>query len=167
MPYDLSKLSVSIIDGSLFSRQILRSLFNAIDVPTSSIKEFDDAESALEDLKHFTPDLILCELTLPNMDGIAFVEAVRHLEEDEVKRYIPIIVCTAHSEQAKVIACRDAGAHEVLHKPLSVRTLYQRIVSVIENPRSFIYAQVFTGPDRRRRVVSNEEHTRRAGDAET
>lgn len=164
MPYDFSKLEISIIDGNLFSRQVLRTLLNAVDVPMSGIKEFDDGESALEDLKHFAPDLILCELTLPGMDGIAFVEAVRHLE-DEVKRYIPIIVCTAHSEQARVIACRDAGAHEVLHKPLSVKTLYLRMVSVIENPRSFVYAQVFTGPDRRRHVPEDGAPSRRASDS--
>lgn len=166
MPYDFSKLQISIVDGNTFSRQILRSLLNAMEIPMASIKELEDAEVALEDLKHFTPDLILCELTLPNKDGIAFVEAVRHMD-DEIKRYIPIIVCTAHSEQAQVIACRDAGAHEVLHKPMSVRTLYQRIVSVIENPRSFVYAKVFTGPDRRRRSVADGAPARRSGDAES
>ena len=108
-----------------------------------------DAETALADLVHFVPDILLCEVTLPGMDGIKFVESVRQLE-DETKRYVPIIMCTAHTEQHRVVACRDAGAHEVLNKPMSVRTLYQRIVSVIERPRSFIYTPVFTGPDRRR-----------------
>lgn len=166
MPYNFSKLEISIVDANLFSRQILRSLLNAMDIPMASIKELEDAEVALEDLKHFTPDLILCELTLPEMDGLAFVDAVRHME-DEIKRYIPIIVCTAHSEQARVIACRDAGAHEVLHKPMSAQTLYQRIVSVIENPRSFVYTKVFTGPDRRRRTVADGEHARRSGDTKS
>jgi CheY-like chemotaxis protein len=166
MPYDFSKLKIFVIDDNLFSRHILRSLLDAIDIPTVAIKEFEDAESALGDLKRCTPDLILCELTLPGMDGVAFVEAVRHME-DEVKRYIPIIVCTAHSDQARVIACRDAGAHEVLHKPMSVKTLYQRMVSVIEKPRSFVYAQVFTGPDRRRRIVADREQARRASDPES
>lgn len=166
MPYDFSRLEISIIDGNLFSRHILRSLLNAVEIPTSAIREFDDAETALADLQHFTPDLILCELALPNMSGIKFIESVRHLE-DEVKRYIPIIVCTAESDQAHVIACRDAGAHEVLHKPLSVKTLYLRMVSVIENPRSFVYAQVFTGPDRRRRAAEDGAPSRRASDPET
>ena len=123
-----------------------------------------DAETALADLKHFRPDLILCEITLPGMDGVGFIRAVRQIE-DETSCYVPIIVCTAHTDQPRVLACRDAGAHEVLHKPFSVATLYQRIVSVIENPRPFIHAQVFTGPDRRRQekpVAPGQ--TRRSGD---
>lgn len=165
MPYDLSRLEITIVDPNAFSRQVLRSLLNAIGVPSASIKELSDAETALDDLAHFTPDLILSEISLPGMDGIAFVEAVRRIEDD-AKCYVPIIVCTAHTDQQRVLACRDAGAHEVLNKPLSVSTLYQRIVSVIEKPRSFVLAPVYAGPDRRRREAGSKAQSRRSSDPE-
>jgi two-component system, chemotaxis family, chemotaxis protein CheY len=163
MPYDLSKLELTIIDPNSFSRQILRSLLNAVGVPSSAIREMSDAETALSALEHFTPDIILSEISLPGMDGIAFIEAVRHLEDDS-KCYVPIIVCTAHTDQQRVLACRDAGAHEVMNKPMSVKALYQRIVSVIEHPRSFVLAPVYAGPDRRRRESGGKAQTRRSGD---
>jgi two-component system chemotaxis response regulator CheY len=165
MAYDFSRLEVTIVDPNVFSRQVLRSLLNAIGVLSENIKELPDAETALDDLKHFTPDLILAEITLPGMDGIAFVEAVRRIEDD-AKCYVPIIVCTAHTEERRVLACRDAGAHEVLNKPMSVKTLYQRIVSVIERPRSFVVASVYAGPDRRRREGAGKDQTRRSSDSE-
>lgn len=166
MPYDLSALNVAIIDSSSFSRRLLLSLLGAIGVPPSQIREFTDAETALVELEHFVPDLILCEIRLEGMDGIGFIQAVRRLD-DESKCYVPIIVCTAHTDEPRVVACRDAGAHEVLTKPMSVETLYQRIVSVIENPRSFIHAAVFAGPDRRRREVAEQGQSRRSADTES
>jgi two-component system, chemotaxis family, chemotaxis protein CheY len=164
MPYDLSRLRVDIVDDNTFSRQILRSLLVAVGVPDKRIKEVHDAESALADMGKFTPDIVLCGLTLPGMDGVSFIRAIRELE-DEAACCVPIIVCTAHTDERRVIACRDAGANEVLNKPVSVTMLYQRLVSVIENPRSFVYAPVFKGPDRRRRVVPAAK-PRRANDAD-
>jgi len=151
MPYDLSRLLVDIVDDNPFSRQILRSLLVAIGIPDIKIKELPDAESALAGLVRFTPDVIICGLTLSGMDGLTFIRRVRELD-DEVACCLPVIVCTAHTDEQRVLACRDAGANEVLNKPVSVTTLYQRLVSVIENPRSFVLSPVFKGPDRRRRV---------------
>ena len=162
MPYDLSRLRVDIVDDNSFSRQILRSLLVAIGVPDRNVKELTDAESALAGLKSFTPDIILCGLSLPGMDGIAFIRAVRDLD-DEAACCVPIIVCTAHTDERRVLACRDAGANEVLNKPVSVTTLYQHLASVIESPRSFVLSPVFKGPDRRRRVKPTTK-PRRAGD---
>jgi two-component system chemotaxis response regulator CheY len=151
MAYDFSNLSAYVIDANNFSRQILRGLIGAIGVPHAAIKEMADAEAALVEIQHFPPDFILCDINLPGMSGIDFIRAVRRLE-DEATRYTPIIVCTAYTEQWRVVEYRDAGAHEVLHKPISVQTLYLRLASVIESPRSFIYTPDFSGPDRRRRL---------------
>ena len=164
MPYDLSRLQVDIVDDNLFSRQILRSLLIAIGIPDTKIKELPDAESALAGLVRFTPDIVICGLTLPGMDGLTFIREIRKLD-DEVACCVPVIVCTAHTDERRVIACRDVGANEVLNKPVSVTTLYQRIVSVIENPRSFILSPVFKGPDRRRRDQPSP-NPRRASDAD-
>lgn len=150
MSYDLSRLRVDLVGGNAFSRRILRSLLVAIGVPDGSVRDMEDAETALTSLVQFTPDIILCSLSMPGMSGIDFIRALRQMEDDAC-RYMPIIVCTAHTDERRVLACRDAGVNEVLHMPVSVTTLYQRMVSVIENPRSFVHAPVFTGPDRRRK----------------
>jgi CheY-like chemotaxis protein len=166
MAYDFSSLVVHVIDANAFSRQILREMLGAIGIQAGATKEMADAESALAEMEHFPPDLILCDVTLPQMSGVDFIRAVRQLE-DEVKRYTPIIVCTAYTERLRVEEYRDAGAHEVLYKPLSVYTLYQRLVSVIEKPRSFIYSPIFHGPDRRRKSGGPDGTERRGAAAPT
>lgn len=162
MSYDLRPLSIAIVDANAFSRRLLRSLLVAIGFSNAKIKDMADAESALADLEHFAPDLILSEFELPGMGGVEFIRLVRQFE-DETSRYVPIIVCTAHTDEKLVFTCRDAGAHEVLGKPISATALYQHIVSVIENPRPFIHASVFTGPDRRRREKRALEERRSKG----
>jgi two-component system chemotaxis response regulator CheY len=52
---------------------------------------------------------------------------------------------------------RDNGMTEFLAKPISAKTIYARLCSVIENPRAFIRVGVFFGPDRRRRQAEGYE----------
>jgi CheY-like chemotaxis protein len=163
MAYDFSSLIVHVIDANAFSRQILREMLSALGIHAGAMKEMPNAESALKEMELFPPDLILSDINLPGMSCVDFIRAVRKLE-DEVKRYTPIIVVTAYTEKERVDEYRDAGAHEVLHKPLSVHTLYQRFVSVIEAPRSFIYARAFSGPDRRRKSEGPDGAERRGGE---
>ena len=69
--------------------------------------------------------------------------------------YVSIIMLTGHSEKRRVIAARDAGITEFLAKPISAKSLYQRIVNVVANPRPFIKTKSYFGPDRRRNVNPN------------
>lgn len=62
---------------------------------------------------------------------------------------------TGHTEANNVIEARDAGITEFLAKPISVTSLYKRICSIIEHPRTFIHCETFDGPDRRRREGDN------------
>ena len=69
-----------------------------------------------------------------------------------------------------LVAARDAGITEFLAKPVSSKALYQRIVSVIANPRPFIKTKTYFGPDRRRNInpgAYTGPERRKGGKAET
>jgi DNA-binding response OmpR family regulator len=55
-----------------------------------------------------------------------------------------------------VLQARDAGVNEFIAKPVSVKTLMQRLVAVIESPRPYVRTEAYFGPCRRRRGA--EEH---------
>lgn len=65
-------------------------------------------------------------------------------------RAAPIIFAASHTLVWHVTSARDAGITEYLAKPISARIIYSRLCSVIERPRTFIEADNFVGPDRRR-----------------
>ena len=61
-----------------------------------------------------------------------------------------------------MLSARDSGVNEYLAKPVSARSIYSRICSLVENERPFIRCRDFFGPDRRRRRIDHEGHERRA-----
>ena len=66
--------------------------------------------------------------------------------------YVPIILLTGHSEKQRVLSARDAGITEFRAKPISAKSLYERILNVVANPRPYIKTKTNFGPDRRRNV---------------
>ena len=69
---------------------------------------------------------------------------------------MPVIVMSGYTTEVLTEISRDMGAHEILVKPVSGKLLASRICSVIDNPRPFIEAGDFFGPDRRRQALPYE-----------
>ena len=70
--------------------------------------------------KLHTPDLVLLDLGLPDVSGLAV--AVK-LKGDEATREIPILVCSADDREETMRACISAGCSEYLKKPFSAEDL--------------------------------------------
>lgn len=113
------------------------------------VKEASDGAHALDEMKSGIPDIIVCDLTMDPIDGIEFTKTLR-TAPDSPGTYIPVIMMTGHTERSKVTAARDAGVNEFVAKPISVKTLLERLVAVIDRPRSFVRSNGYTGPCRRR-----------------
>ena len=79
------------------------------------------------------------------MDGFELARRIRR-DEDSPNPYVPIILCTGYTELGLVIAARDAGVNEVLAKPITANTLYNRIRTIIEEPRQFVQLDSFLRP---------------------
>jgi CheY-like chemotaxis protein len=65
------------------------------------------------------------------LDGLDFVRLVR-IAKDTPNPYIPIIMLSGYTEHRRVTEARDAGVNEYLAKPISAKSIYQRITSIIE-----------------------------------
>lgn len=90
------------------------------------------AQDALSMLKCETPDLILCDITMPGMDGYQFLAAVRQSRPELAD--IPIVFLTAQSEANQIVRGKMAGADDYLIKPvdfdLMLATLCARLAQV-------------------------------------
>lgn len=88
--------------------------------------EARDGAQALAATRRLRPDLILMDISLPGIDGL---EATRALRAEEDFRALPIIVISAHDDQASRDAARHAGANDFLSKPIEfeeIRKLIER-----------------------------------------
>jgi DNA-binding response OmpR family regulator len=83
-------------------------------------------------------------------------------DTDSGNPFVPVIMVTAHGEASRVIEARDAGMTEYLTKPISAKSLYRRIASIVESERPFIHISDFFGPDRRRKKEAFGDNERRA-----
>jgi two-component system, chemotaxis family, chemotaxis protein CheY len=148
MGYNLSKLRVLLVDDSKNMRMLVKTVLNALGVQV--IRESADGQHALEELKSGTIDVAIVDWVMEPMDGLEFVRQVR-TNEDSPNPFLPIIMMTGHTERSRIFAARDAGVTEFLAKPVTAKTLLMRMTNIIENPRPFVRAKGYFGPDRRRR----------------
>lgn len=146
--FDISALQFLAVDADQTMRNTLVDVLRSLGART--INEAVDGETALAALDTSCPDIIFSEWELPKLNGIDFVRTIRS-NPHGMHRMTPVIFVTAHTQVRHVTAARDAGVTEYLAKPFSARLIYSRICAVLENPRAFIEAEGFTGPDRRRR----------------
>ncbi|MCP5433290.1 MAG: response regulator [Alphaproteobacteria bacterium] len=129
-------------------RDLLRLLLRSMGVKT--VHEAENGAMALKLLKERAIDIAICDLLMAEVDGNAFTREVRQSAAGS-QRYLPIIMVTGHSERKVIESARDAGVTEFLRKPITARSLYLRLVEVVERPRPFIQCATYFGPDRRRK----------------
>lgn len=78
-----------------------------------------DADSALQRLKDFQPGLILMDIQMPGMDGLALT---RQLKADPLWRHVRIVAFTAYAMRGDEDKMRAAGCDGYLSKPIDVHT---------------------------------------------
>lgn len=85
-------------------------------------------EEGLEMLAEARPDLLILDLMLPGMDGMA---VCRKMKQNPDLRNIPILMLTARNEEEDVVSGFDAGADDYVAKPFSNRVLMARVRSLL------------------------------------
>jgi two-component system, response regulator PdtaR len=94
------------------------------------------------------PQLIVVEIGEGDADGLAFTRRLRR--STWTCRQAPVIAVTGNATAAMILAARDAGVHEFLRKPYSVKDLLRRLEAVTLRERDWVEGVAYIGPDRRR-----------------
>ena len=162
--YDYSRINVLLVDDNRHMLGLLRAMLGSMGV--RDISDCVDAVEAFEVCRSRPIDLCFCDLNMSPIDGIEFLHLIRR-GSDSPNRYLPVIMLTAHTERHRVESARDAGVNEFLAKPVRPKDLLRRLYSVIENPRPFVRAPGYFGPDRRRRDDPGYMGPERRQNAET
>jgi two-component system, chemotaxis family, chemotaxis protein CheY len=146
--FNLRDLSILIVDGNEFALSFTRNIFQGL-----RCREIVTAKSPVEALgvlKEKSVDVVITEWTLRPLAGGAFIRHIRSLEGIRNPQ-LPVIVLTASSDLETVAAARDAGANEFLMRPLNLERLLARLTHAMSQPRPFVRAKTYIGPDRRRK----------------
>jgi two-component system, chemotaxis family, chemotaxis protein CheY len=146
---NFNRLRFLIIDDNAHMRRITRTLL--VGYGSREVFEAEDGATGLEAFTQYLPDIVITDWVMPIFDGLELTQMIRQ-PGTNANPYVPIIMLTGHTERTRVVGARDAGITEFLAKPISARSLYDRILNLVANPRSFIRTKTYFGPDRRRTV---------------
>ena len=108
--------SILLVDDSLQNLKLTRFLLKqgGFEVGTA-----ENAEQALSALEEHVPDMILMDIQLPGMDGLALT---RHLRRDDSLRSVPIVAFTASAIKGDADLALAAGCDGYITKPIDTRT---------------------------------------------
>ena len=116
--------NILIVDDAAFMRMMIKDILgkNGYNV----VGEAENGVKAVEKFSELTPDLVIMDITMPEMDGIEAVKAIRG-----IKSNADIIMCSAMGQQAMVIESIQAGAKDFIVKPFQAERVIEAVSKVI------------------------------------
>jgi two-component system alkaline phosphatase synthesis response regulator PhoP len=132
---------------------IAMGLVSALQHERFDVVHVDNGEDALESVRERTPDLVLCDIMLPGIDGL---QVMRTVKQDFPG--VPVIMLTAKSDEIDRVMGLEMGADDYVTKPFSVREVIARVKARLRErsseprtPDTFRFGNVKV--DLRRRVL--------------
>lgn len=119
-------MRILVVDDARTMRRIMINLLRQLGF--SNLAEAPDGRLAWDHLSHEHVDLIISDLSMPEMDGL---ELLRRVRGSQTYRVTPFIMVTAEGNRARVVEAAEAGANTYIVKPFSAATLREKMGSVI------------------------------------
>ncbi len=123
-----SAARVWVIDDDASIRWVLEKALQCADL---DVRTFASANAALDGLAATSPDVIVTDIRMPDMDGLQLLD---RLQQDAPQ--IPIIVITAHTDLDSAVASYRRGAFEYLPKPFDINDAVALVNRAIDHARN-------------------------------
>ncbi len=115
---------ILIVDDAAFMRMMIKNIVikNGFEV----VGEAENGKQAVEMYANGSPDVVTMDITMPEMDGIEGVKAIRAIDPNAI-----IIMCSAMGQQSMVMDAIQAGAKDFIVKPFQQDRLLQALERVL------------------------------------
>ncbi len=116
--------NILICDDAAFMRMMIKDILskNGYNV----VGEAENGAKAVEKYAELKPDLVLMDITMPEMDGIAALKAIKASDAGAI-----VIMCSAMGQQAMVIESIQAGAKDFIVKPFQADRVIEAVKKVV------------------------------------
>lgn len=115
---------VLIVDDAAFMRMMIKDILNKNGYEVAG--EAENGLKAVERYKELTPDLVLMDITMPEMNGIDAVKNIKAIDPGA-----KIVMCSAMGQQAMVIESIQAGAKDFIVKPFQADRVLEAVRKVV------------------------------------
>jgi response regulator RpfG family c-di-GMP phosphodiesterase len=137
---------VVIVDDDEATRKFYETLIKRVlgEAPIA----FSDPHTALSELEHLRPALVIVDYFMPDMDGVAFTKAMRDLP---AHAFTPLLMLTANSDKSLGPRALSAGASAFHEKPISVKdfTAQLRRFAAVQPTSRATYGEIVMPTDER------------------
>ena len=130
----MSIKKIVIADDSALARMFIRRCLEIAGLGDSEFSEANDGVEALQLLKEINADMLVTDLTMPNMNGI---ELLKRISASPRLSGLPILVVTSAGNEEQRKQLYELGATRILSKPLSPPKLVEAIDAVFGIDQSF------------------------------
>ncbi len=149
----MNNVEVLIVDDEASIRRFLRVTLTS---QKYKVLEATSGQEALSKVASYKPDLVILDLSLPDIDGTEVTRLLREWTQ------IPIIILSVRGSENDKIAALDAGADDYLTKPFSVGELLARLRSALRRASRTVDEPLFASDnlkiDFTRRLVTLADH---------
>jgi putative nucleotidyltransferase with HDIG domain len=132
----MSQETILIVEDNPILREGLQEM---LELEGFAVFSAANGQQALDEMQDRTPDLILSDIAMPVMDGLAFFRAIRERSE---WISIPFVFLTARGEREDVLIGKDLGAEDYLVKPVTREDLITVVNSRLERSRQLHVVQL-------------------------
>jgi two-component system, chemotaxis family, chemotaxis protein CheY len=148
----IQSLWVLIVDDNQYMRKMIRNLL--VNCGVKDIYEAADGIAALDAIRTVAPDVVILDWEMPLLSGAELVRIVRSPGVFPMPD-LPIIMLSAHGERWRVVEAVRLGVNEFLIKPVSAKSLYDRLQAIVTKPRPIVQMGDYYGPEPRK-LLSEE-----------
>ena len=116
--------NIMIVDDAAFMRMMIKDILakNGYNI----VGEAENGKKAIDAYTECKPDLVLMDITMPEMDGIQALKGIRANDPNAA-----IIMCSAMGQQAMVIEAIQSGAKDFIVKPFQAERVLEAVKKVI------------------------------------
>jgi two-component system, chemotaxis family, chemotaxis protein CheY len=121
--------NILVVDDSAAIRKILQRVLRQTGMAIQTIHEAGDGEEALKVLQSNQVDLILTDINMPKMDGLALLAA---LKRSAKWAKVPVVMITTEGGETKVAEAVKLGAAGYVRKPFTADQIKEKLAGILE-----------------------------------
>jgi len=145
----IQSLAILVVDDNAYTRKMVRTLL--LNCGVKDVYEAGDGVVALDAIRSLAPDVVILDWEMPLLNGAELVRIVRSPGVFPAPD-IPIIMLSGYGERWRVVEAMRLGVHEYLIKPVSAKSLYDRLLAIVMRPRPVVQQGDYYGPEPRKLI---------------
>ena len=120
---------ILLVDDAKFMREMIKSILTQNGYSADDVYQAEDGADGVAKFNELSPDLVLMDITMPNMDGLQALKTIKSQHPSAT-----IVMCSAMGQEAMVMDAIKSGAKDFIVKPFQPDRVLKTVTSILGAP---------------------------------